>query len=142
MVKPAAQILEYAVPPAKKRRWEWLVLASFSLLVFLIEMLAPRMYPPGWPAEEDYIAMLLLPIGAITMALGTKLPFRFLMYYGFFGSIIILSTEIGYFPFIRSLANPDYARQILINWITFISASTLFCGGTALLRFLPWKKKR
>ena len=40
----------------------------------VLEGLQPRLTPPGWPIIFDYALMLLLPIGAIIMSIGTSLP--------------------------------------------------------------------
>ena len=141
MAKSTPTILNYSAPPAKTRWWEWLVLGSFSFLILAIEALAPRLSPSRWPTEEDYLAMLMLPVGAIVISLTTKLPHRCLLYYGFFGAVLIRLPQYPY-VFVRAFDDPDMMLHLLVNWTIYVFAFTLFCWATVFLRLLINRRSR
>ncbi len=126
-----------AAHAAHPRRY-W-VLIAFLIAVVVLEDFQPRLTPSGWPTAFDYGLMLLLPIGAIVMALATSMPGWLLGLYGLFGACAFLVAQ---FNDTRLPLRLDSARAINIlatNWCAFVVFSWAVCRAAVLLRKL-WSR--
>ena len=128
--------LEYATPTLAIPPRRYWVFAGFAVALVVLEGLQPRMRPPGWPTTFDYLLMLLLPIGAIVMALATSLPGCLLGLYGLFGSMIFLQAQFTDTRLQFRLGTPSDVRSFLVFWSAFVVASWAVCRGAVLLRRL------
>ena len=80
--------------------------------------------------------MLLLPIGALVMAVTTALPGWSMGLYGLFGSMIFLQAQFTDTRLHFRIEAPEDLRWFLVNWTAFIVASWAVCRGAVLLRRL------
>ena len=124
---PAAQ----AVHP--RRYW---VFAAFLIALVILEALQPRLTPPGWPTAFDYGLMLLLPIGAIVMALATSMPGWLLGLYGLLGACTFLVAQFNDTRFPLRLDSARAIDIIAANWCAFVVFSWAVCRTAVLLRRL------
>jgi len=126
--------LDYATPVHSTRPLRPWVFLGFALAVVVLEGLQPRLTPPGWPTMLDYALMLLLPIGAVVMAVGTSLPGWLLGLYGLFGSMMFLQGQLADTRLHFRLATPMEIRSFLVHWCLFILGAWLVCRSAVLLR--------
>jgi hypothetical protein len=133
-------ILEYQTPPVhtpKPKRW-W-VLVAFSLLLLVLEGMSPRRTPPGWPTEFDYLLMLLLPIGAIALSLGTSQPGCLIGLYGELGACTFLPGQLGDTRLHFRLGAPGGVLWFLVEWSGFIFGAWMVCRLCVLFRRAAWR---
>jgi hypothetical protein len=134
--------LEYAAPTLSTRPLRLWVLAAFAFALVVFEGFQPRLTPPGWPTTFDYALMLLLPLGAGVMAIGTSLPGWLLGLYGLFGSMMFLQGQFTDTRLHFRLETPAEIRSFLVNWSAFIVGSWAVCRSAVLLRRLPRVRRR
>jgi len=126
--------LDYATPTVSVpplRPWVW---AGFAVALVVLEGLQPRLTPPGWPTTFDYALMLLLPIGAIVMAIGTSLPGWSLGLYGLLGACTFLHGQLGDGRLKFRLETSAEIRSFVVNWCAFIVGAWALCRSMVILR--------
>lgn len=126
--------LEYAgpVPPERPLRlWVWF---GFMAALVALEGFQPRLTPPGWPTDLDYLLMLLLPIGAVVMATVTSLPGWSIGLYGLLGACTFLQGQFGDNRLHYRFATPAGVQEFLWHWCVFILGAWAMCRGAVVLR--------
>jgi hypothetical protein len=96
--------------------------------------LQPNLTPPGWPTTANYIAMLLVPIGAVVIATATSVPGWTIGIYGAMSVFVFLPGQLGDGRFKFSLNSSADVSFVLFKWCAAVVLAWATCRSTTLLR--------
>lgn len=133
-------VLDYAGPALVMKRRGWWLWGAFTFGIYFFEDLYGARLT-GWPVAYDYVLMVLVPVGAIVMAIKTSVPGWAIGLYGVLSAYAFLLGNLGDNNlYLRLSLRADWRNfifEFLLRWCVLMFGSWLICRVSVYLRRRP-----